>query len=274
MKRFICIVMMLLFCLVGLNAQDNQNTVAPADDSLNLNKRDSILLKRVDPEEMFCKKIAKIDSSDFDSRKIKKQLRASHSDYRRWRLGVNGGFELIIAPDPANISKELLKYRKSLKSGSRFGANAVFFISPNIGVGVNYFTFNVNNKTDYISYEINDIQHAGSRQDDIRIHFVGPGISIRSIPKHNKFYTFCDFSLGYFTYSNDLILGNTEHNLKEDNFGFATSIGADFMFTKNMSMGLSLNITAASINNAEILSGNYTENISRISLVMTLKTYR
>jgi opacity protein-like surface antigen len=84
----------------------------------------------------------------------------------------------------------------------------------------------------------------------------------------------CDFTLGYFVYTNDLRLNNNSHSMKEKNFGFATSIGTDFMFTKNMSLGLSFNITAASIKNAEILSGNNVENLSRISLAMTLKTYK
>jgi opacity protein-like surface antigen len=266
---------MLLFCLSGLNAQNYQDTIVQEIDSLELQKRDSVLLKRINPEDMFRnKKIAKIDSSDFDIKEIAKQLKAAHSDYRRWRFGVNGGIEVIIAPEPADISETLLKYKKTLKSGLRLGAGAVFFLSPNIGMGINYSTYSASNKVNHISYEINGNKFAGERQDDIYIHFVGPVLSIRSIPIHNKLYTSCEFSLGYFTYSNDLVINDVRHNFKENNFGFATSVGADYLFMKNISLGISLNITAASINNAEILSGNSVENISRISLVMSLKTYR
>jgi hypothetical protein len=181
---------------------------------------------------------------------------------------------MIIAPEPANMSEELSKYKKALKSGIRFGADALFFISPNIGIGINYSTYSANNKTNYITYEIGENQFAGARQDDINIYFVGPAISIRSIPKHNKYYASCDFILGYFGYSNNLILNNTTHHLKEDNFGFSTSVGADFMFMKSMSMGVALNIMAASIKNMEILNGNQVENLSRISLVMTFRAYK
>jgi hypothetical protein len=258
--------MILMLCLSGLNAQTN--------DSINMKKRDSILLHRINPEDTFRKKILEIDSSSFDRKEIRKQLKANYSDFRQWRFGINGGFETIIAPEPADISEDLLKYRKRLKSGPRFGLDALFFVSPNIGLGLNYSTFSAENKTDYISYEINDNTFEGKRQDDIRIHFMGPTISIRSIPKNNKFYASCDFTLGYFIYLNDLILNNTQYDLKKKNFGFATSIGADFMLTKNMSMGLSLNITAASIKKTEVLNDNNVENLSRVSIVLALKTYR
>jgi hypothetical protein len=265
---------MLVFCISGLNAQEGQDANVQPNDSLNMKKRDSILLHRINPEEMFRKRISKIDSSSFDRKAMRKQLKAYYPDFRQWRFGINGGFETIIAPEPTNISEEFLKYRKRLKSGPRFGLDALFFVSPNIGLGLNYSTFGSENKTNHISYKINDNTFEGERSDDIRIHFMGPTISIRSIPKHNKFYASCDFTLGYFVYLNDLILNNTQYNLKEKNFGFATSIGADFMFVKNISIGLSLNITAASIRKTEILNDNNVENLSRVSLVMALKTYR
>jgi hypothetical protein len=265
----------MLLCLSGLNAQDGEGVgdLQQTVDSADM-KRDSLLIEQINPEDMFHKKIAEIDSSSFDKKEVKKQLRAIYSDYRRWRIGLNGGIEQIIAPEALNIPEELSKYRKPLKSGARFGADAIFFVSPNIGIGVNYSTYGADNKTDYISYEIDERRFAGNRQDDIRIHFIGPAISIRSIPKHNKLYASCDFTLGYFHYSNDLIFNNTAYNLQEDNFGFATSVGADYMFIKNMSIGVSLNITAASIKKVEILSGNNVENLSRISIVMTLRTYK
>jgi hypothetical protein len=224
---------------------------------------------------MFRKKILEIDSSFFDRKKIKRQLIASHSDYRRWRLGINGGFEMIIAPEQAGTSDELSKYRKKLKTGPRFGADAMFFLSPNVGLGLNYSIFSTANKANYIYYEQNDRIFEGYREDNIRVHYVGPTISIRSIPKNNKFYAFCDFSLGYFIYLNNLTLNEERHNLKKGNFGFTTSIGVDFMFIKYLSMGLAINITAASINDkTKFLTANDVENLSRIGLVLTLKTYR
>jgi hypothetical protein len=275
MKHFVCVTVILLFCLTVLNAQNGQNNVAQQTDSLDLKKRDSVLIKRINPEEMFYnRKIATVDSSNFDRKKVAQQLKAVRYDYRRWRFGLNSGIELIIAPEPANMHEELYKYKKTLKSGVRLGADAVFYISPNIGTGINYSTFHSSNKTDRISYETNGNKYEGERQDNVHIHFIGPAISIRSIPKHNRFYAFCDFTIGYFTYSNTLTLNGSIHNLKRNNFGFATSVGADRMLLKNVSLGISLNITAASIRNMEILSGNNIENLSRISVVMTVKMYK
>ncbi|MDR1886314.1 MAG: hypothetical protein LBQ70_00225 [Prevotellaceae bacterium] len=261
------------FCLSHLSAQDKPNTDAAKKDSVDTKKRDSVLLRQINPEDMFRKKIAVRDSSSFNKKTIKKQLK-TYPDYKRWRFGVSGGFELIIAPEPTNIPKELQDYRKPLKSGSRFGADATFFVSSNIGLGINYSTFAASNKVDRISYEITGNLYESKRQDDINIHFVGPSISIRSIPKHNKLYVSCDFTMGYFAYTNKLVFNNTEYDLKGENFGFATSIGTDFMFLKNMSVGVLFNITAASVKKVEIFSGNDVENLSRISLALTLKTYK
>ncbi|MDR0386054.1 MAG: hypothetical protein LBH60_08250 [Prevotellaceae bacterium] len=276
MRHFVCfLVIMMLFRLSGLNAQDGQNDILQPNDSVDIEQRDSLLLQQINLEDLFRKKIAEIDSSDFDRRKIEKLLKTLYSDYHQWRFGVNGGIELIIAPEAADTSEELLKYRKSLKSGLRLGADAVFYLSPNIGVGVNYSTFGTGNRINHIVYETGEnSRYEGKRRDDIRIHFVGPAISIRSIPRHNKIYAFCDFTMGYFIYSNNLFINNTEYKLRKENFGFATSMGADFMIMKNLSAGVSLNITAASVKNVEILTGNKIENLSRISLVLTLKTYR
>jgi hypothetical protein len=274
MRRFICVTLLML-CLSGLNAQDDKNPEVQSNDSIYVLGIDTILLQRINPEDMFRRKIVTIDSSSFDSRKIRKQLIASYPDFKRWRFGVNGGAELIIAPKAAGISEELSKYKQSLKTGARFGIDALFFVSPNIGVGLNYSTYNANGKIDYITYESNDVLYEGARRDDIRIHFFGPTISIRSIPKNNKWYAFCDFILGYFYYSNHLTLNNTdERYLQESNFGFSTSVGVDFMFMKDFSVGVSLNIMAASIKNADILNGDDVENLSRIGLVMTLKIYK
>jgi opacity protein-like surface antigen len=270
MRRFVYVIIM-IFCLpAGLNAQDGQSADVQLNDSVDMKKRDSILIKRINPESLFHKKLAEIDSSSFDKKEINKRLKTNYPDYRQWRFGVNGGIEQIISPEPADISEELLKYKKSLKFGLRFGADAVFFVSPNIGLGVNYAMFGADSKTEYISYN----KYEGSRQDDVNIYFAGPLISIRSIPRNNKFYASCDFVLGYFVYTNDLKLNNVPYNIRKNNFGFATSIGADFMLMRNMSLGVSFNIMAASVKNMEILNGNNVENLSRISLVMTLKTYR
>jgi hypothetical protein len=272
--------MIVCFCLSGLNAQDNQKTNADAPpDSIALKKRDSILIKRINSEDMFREKIAVRDSSSFDKKEIKKKLRA-FSDHKRWRLGVSSGGDLRIAPEPVNISEELLKYRKSMKLGSRFGADATFFISPNIGLGANYSIFNARNETNHLSYEIDGNLYEGAQKDDIDIHFFGPAISIRSIPHHNKTYASCDFTLGYSIYRNDAVFNGIEYDLSGRNFGFATSISADFMFLQNMSVGVSLNITAVSIkkiensNSSKILSDDRTENLSRVGLTLTLKTYK
>jgi hypothetical protein len=280
--RVVGFIILACFWLSGLNAQDNQGIPVPnlPNDSTISQTKDSVLLRHINAEDLFHTRLAVRDSSSFDSKEIKKKLQA-FPDHKRWRFGVNSGIGLRIAPDPENISPELLKYRKSLKSGSRFGADATFFLSPNVGLGVNYSLFSASNTTDYISYEgLDGNLYQGFRKDDMNVHFFGPSISIRSIPRHNKIYASCDFTIGYSRYDNNMIFNENEYDLTGHNFGFATSIGSDFMLSKNISIGVYMNITAASLKkiiteNAKIvLNEDQTENLSRVSLSLTMRTYK
>jgi hypothetical protein len=277
----------------GLNAQDNQDDIPVqiSSDSTIMQQRDSILLQQINMEYLFRTPLAVRDSSfrtllavrdssSFDRKEIENQLQ-TFPDNKRWRFGLNGGVALRIAPDSENIPPELLKYRKSLKFGSRFGVDATYFISPNVGLGANYSLFSTSNTIDYISYEgLDGNLYQGYRKDDINVHFFGPSISIRSIPRHNKIYASCDFSIGYSIYDNNMVFNDSEYDLTGHNFGFATSIGSDFMLSKNISIGVYMNVTAASLkkitieNSKIILSEDQTENLSRVSLSLTMKTYR
>jgi hypothetical protein len=272
--KFLGCAILSCFWLSGLNAQDNQDVSAQSIP------RDSVLLQQINAEELFRTRLAVRDSSSFDREEINKKLQ-TFPDHKRWRFGINGGGGLRIAPDPENISPELLNYRKSLKSGSRFGADATFFISPNVGMGVNYSLFSASNTTDYIAYEGSDGNlYQGYRKDDINVHFFGPSITIRSIPSHNKIFASCDFSIGYSIYNNNMIFNENEYDLTGHNFGFATSIGSDFMLSKNISLGIFMNITAASLkkitteNSKIVLTEDQTENLSRVSLSLTMRTYK
>jgi len=245
---------------------------------------DSVKLERIEfnnPYDCSFIKDSVFYLKNFDKKVLKKKLRAN-PNYKPWRWGVNGGYAVRIAPDPKDLPEGLDSYRKNLRFGPGFGADVFYYTSPNVGVGVKYSLFNTSNSTDHIIYESSEGHtYDGSRSDDIYTHFVGPSIAIRSIPKNNKIYASCDLTLGYIWYNNKINFNSHDFNLKGNNFGFASSIGADFMISNDFSVGLALNITAASIKklkaseSAKIkLSEEEIENLSRVSLVLVFRNYR
>ena len=201
-------------------------------------------------------------------------------DHASWRLGINAGYELCLAPAPYDLPKDLGKYKKGLRYGSFVGADAVKFFNRNVGAGVKYSLFKTGNKAE-MTYTLNDgTTFDGRISDDIYVHYIGPFLSLRSIPKKNKVYANCDFSIGYVMYYNNNALGEKHYTLVGNNFGFASSFGADFMVSNEMSLGLNLSITAASVTTAKseehmaVLNGEQTENLSRISLGLIIRYYR
>ncbi|MDR1896553.1 MAG: hypothetical protein LBR10_07175 [Prevotellaceae bacterium] len=257
--------------LSGLNAQEIPN---------NALQDDSITLRQIDPGDIFHGKIIDI-SNEVDKKKLKKNLRKL-PDNKSWRFSLNAGADFQIAPNPADIPDELNKYRNGLRLGARFGTNTVFFASPNVGFGINYSLFNTNNKAQHLPYTVSEgIMSHYSREDKVNVHFFGPSLSIRSIPKANKIYALCEFTLGYSLYNNNLRVDRNTYNLESGNFGFASSIGFDFLLNKTMSIGIILNITAASIEKVipddiktKLAYEEERENLSRVGLILSLRAYK
>ena len=209
--------------------------------------------------------------------KIKKR---KDPDNAAWRLGINAGWELCIAPIPYDLPKDLEKYKSGLRYGHFIGADVVRFFNRNVGTGFKYSMFKTGNKSE-MSYTLsNGASFNGYMSDNIFVHYIGPYLSLRSIPKRNKIYANCDFSIGYTHYYNNSTLGEKNYVLNGDNFGFMSSLGLDFMVSRGMSLGLNMSIIAASIRRSKseehdiVLNGEQSENLSRISLGLIIRYYK
>jgi opacity protein-like surface antigen len=201
-------------------------------------------------------------------------------DNKKWCLGVKNGYNVMLAPEDTETPKELAAYKNSLRTGFHVGADATFFLSPNIGLGAKYLFSNANNDQRYLAYTSETgAELVGLRHDNINVQFFGPSLSIRSIPKNNKLYVSYDFTLGYSLYNNSIMFNDENYNIQGQNIGFASSVGADFMLNKKLSLGISLDIVATTIKKNDsqtllTLGEKDSENFSRLSLGLTLKTYR
>ena len=280
MVRFVTV---MLICLLFVEAKGQENP-------LSREMKDSVkrVLSPVSPVKI---RHGRIESpSGFETEKMSVAVATKDSlakikkrkdpDNSSWRLGINAGWELCIAPIPYDLPKDLEKYKSGLRYGHFIGADAVHFFNRNIGAGFKYSMFKTGNKSE-LSYTLNNgTSFNGYMSDNIFVHYIGPYLSLRSIPKRNKVYANCDFSIGYTLYYNNSTLGAKDYVLSGDNFGFMSSLGADFMVSRGMSLGLNLSIIAASIRRSQseehdlALNGEQSENWSRISLGLIIRYYK
>ena len=81
-------------------------------------------------------------------------------------------------------------------------------------------------------------------------------------------------------YHNNITVDGVPYTITGNNVGFTSSFGTDFMLTNEMSLGLQVNISAASINKIKLsnyrftLSDDDTENMSRVSIGLVIKYYK
>lgn len=195
-------------------------------------------------------------------------------DKLKFRLGVDGGFSYRIAPISQDLPEELYKYKKDLRSGKYIGTDFTYLLSPMIGIGVKYSLFSTDHNSD--KQKIDD--RVIFRSDNLNIHYVGPFFTIRSIVKKNKMYANFDFSVGYTVYVNSITYDNKSDLITEENFGFSSSIGTDFMVSNNLSLGWNFTVSAASFadtNRSEKIKlvDKENENLSRIGFGLRVRYY-
>jgi hypothetical protein len=276
MKQLLAVLILILIPVGGFARRS-----AVLSDS-STNDGDTAFVKRIDIniDKFFRHDYIRLDTA-YDKKAVTKSLRKI-PDCKRWVFGIGGGPSFRIVQDPVTLPKDMLSYRRGLKLGKSFVTDATFFMSPNVGVGLRYEYFDLRNKSGFLYYISSDENICfGSRSDEIFIHFFGPMISLRSIPRNNKLYVSCDLVLGYSIYDNKIDFNGAGYELNEKNFGFASSVCADFLLSKDFSAGVALRISAASFKNSKLPQGdmiklneNIAENFSRVSLALIFKTLR
>ncbi|MDR0559665.1 MAG: hypothetical protein LBG92_05810 [Prevotellaceae bacterium] len=275
MRHLILSIAGTVLCLGLVKAQDFKT------DSTNIAGclRDSLPLTeiRVDTTVKYLEyEYVKIDTI-YDSKAIRRMARKTYPDCKRFVFAIEGGAAVRIAQDPANLPDDLAKYRKDLKFGYNAGASASVFMTPNMALGVYYSIFSLNNATNYMSYE--EPSFEGSRSDDINVHFVGPMFTIRTMPRPNHLHASYEFVLGYSFFNNRLKLNQSKYDLEGGSFCFSSTVGTDFLLSKNYAAGIALRLVAASAKKLKTSDGqpapevNHIDNLSRISLVLRLKFF-
>ncbi|MDR2425223.1 MAG: hypothetical protein LBD59_10980 [Prevotellaceae bacterium] len=217
----------------------------------------------------------------YDQKQIRKSIR-KYPDYKRWMFMFESGGGMRIAQEPINLPEALIKYRKGLKAGFCLGGSASYFMNPILAFGFNYSVFDMRNHTDFMTWEgAEGTAFAGSRKDDIYIHFFGPTLTIRTIPRRNKLYAWYTFMIGHSIFRDEVTINSSEYDFIGNSFGFASSVGVDFLLSNKCSAGLVLQMSAGAVKNVRLFDYdggsqeiNNIDNLSRVSLALTFKTFR
>lgn len=254
----------------------------PAADTLKVDTARQALKEILPNSSLQYQDVLGTPDRVYDQRSIQRTLR-QYPDYRRWMFAIESGGGMRIAQEPVNLPDDLAHYRKGLKSGLWFGASAAFFVSPILAFGMEYSIFDMRNSTPFMAYEETPGYgtFAGSRRDQIRIHFIGPTLTIRTIPRRNKLYAWYTFMLGHSLFRDEVTVNAAAYDFIGNSFGFSSSVGVDFLLSNSYSAGVVIRMSAASVKNVRLFDYNglsheinNIDNLSRLSLALTFKTFR
>jgi hypothetical protein len=159
------------------------------------------------------------------------------NDYH-YRVALNLGLGYLMNLYPDDTSDPLSSYYMKLKSGGQVSGDVAYYLSGGLGIGLKYSLFNSKCSSRIVNQ--NQVQ-TGIMSDDITITFIGPSVSNRfpSINGNNGFIM--DFSLGYMTFNDEIVLLNN-YTEKGSTIGYSLGIGYDISLSRNYVIGIQLSM--------------------------------
>lgn len=150
------------------------------------------------------------------------------SNYLKWRIGARGGFGNMLAK--IDTKDEFGLYQEKLLRGWTWGADASYFFSDHVGMGLMFNNFQSQNKAENIKYRnilLNE-DATGSISNKRSTKFVGPVLYFR---KNIDFKTMVVLGLapGAYFYNDKGTYDTSNYNFKGLDFGAAATLGVDFL---------------------------------------------
>lgn len=184
-------------------------------------------------------------------------------DFPKGRLAIHGGWSSRTGRLPDNITPEYTNYLKDLKTGSHYGADFHFFITPTYGLGGRYSTYasitEINNHT--INFD-DGSTFVGTMKEDIHLNFYGLSLLGANNLKKNLRITYV-VGLGYLGYKNRTTLTNASIegavNITGNSLGSELGVGLDYVFPSNFGLGINVSYLGGSMNKATYDNGKEKE---------------
>lgn len=211
----------------------------------------------------------------FSQSEIPSDYQSSGKDYEKIRISVNGGYSYRFAKISGSVPDEYHDYMKKLKSGHHFSADAAYFLSESIGLGLKFSQFNSkeNFGTIFTDLDGDGITDTGKMNDNISISFIGPMIASQIPSANSKNALFSNLAIGVLSYKDN---GNLiiPVELKGSTLGLVGEIGYQVGIAKNLSAAFTFSYTLGTLTKIESttlgntttieLDGDDRENLGRI----------
>jgi hypothetical protein len=209
------------------------------------------------------------------------RYRGFEPEYPKFRIGLQGGWSYRIAELSPSIPPAFRSYVKELKSGINYGADASYFITRSIGLGLKYSGYRSENELNsiYITDSVGKIRY-GKMRDDITIQYIGPSLNTRVMSESETFHFVSSFSVGYLSYKNNVtVVDNFTHT--GSTVGVVAGIAFDFAVHPNIFLGADITATMGALSSYEEesatgrkkieLKENERESLSRIDISAGVK---
>lgn len=219
----------------------------------------------------------------FNRTELPDNIAQRNSKHTKFRINVSGGYSYLLGRVSDNVPPFLRDYMKKLKSGYHLGADASFFFSENIGIGLKYSMFKTRNVIGNVVFLLDaetDETMIGLIKDDITQHYIGPAFCTRFYSKSKKTAFLSSISLGYINYRN-YATQLYDFTLTGSSVGLVWDFGIDFIVGDKLALGLGFACTLGSISSFKVNDGTSThtlkldaensENISRLDLGIGLR---
>jgi hypothetical protein len=172
--------------------------------------------------------------------------------FPRWRAGLGVGWSQRTAAIADDVPAQLKEYMRNLKSGLSYNADASYFFSEKVGMGIKY-------NQHYSTAEIGS--HSQLMRDEIRIHYVGPFLSARLYGKRQKNSLVLNVALGYTAYKDVGSFNNEVITITGQTAAFSYDIIYDLQLTKNLMFGVQVSLTGGALSQFEQTKNGHTETV-------------
>lgn len=226
--------------------------------------------------------LSTVHAQDFSTLANKK--RPSRGDFPRFRLALQGGWSYRLAKVADNIPADLKQYYKNLKPGFNLGADAGFFFTEEIGVGLKYAYFRAGNELSGVTVTFEDGQAAtGVMKNQNHIHYIAPSFYYKFATAGDKLNFLAGASIGYLRYIDNGILVRSSYNLTGGTVGLGFEFGADYMITEHFGVGANIGLIGGSLSKVKVDDGTVQreveleeenrENLSRLDVSAGVRWY-
>lgn len=177
----------------------------------------------------------------------------------KFRMVVNGGYGYRPVK-VAETGKEVIDtHNKKLKKGLVYGAEAAYYFSENLGIGVKYSNMRSSAKDRVVVTDDAGNSRTGMYSDVIDMSFIGPVINGYKMSWDQKHVFAFGYGIGYLGYVDDGMVIDPM-SIKGWTLGQSINIGYDYRLTGKLYLGAELAGITGVLTSCEVTENGVTSN--------------